>query len=141
MGKTVSEVFGSNFCEEFSSSEIIGMNIDLESREIMAKIAPKKLIHKKDLYSIQKELCGKLGVKSVRFIPVYNSSMFTAEYYLDLAFEANLLGVPVNGFFADSKAEFENGTLKIELAHGGAQILINSRCDAVMKKIVKEEFG
>ena len=65
MGKTFSEIFGTGFCEELSSSEIVGMNIDMEKREVAAKIAPEKTVHKKELYSAQKELCEKLGVKPV----------------------------------------------------------------------------
>ncbi|MBQ5667164.1 MAG: hypothetical protein IIV40_03215, partial [Oscillospiraceae bacterium] len=106
MGKTFSEIFGSGFVEELSFAEIIGMNIDMDKREVAAKIAPKKTVHKKDLYSAQKELCEKLGVKNVRLIPVYDPSMLTVDYFGDIAFEANLRGVPINGFFSDSKVEF-----------------------------------
>ena len=53
MGKTFSEIFGSGFVEELSLAEIIGMNIDMDKREVAAKIAPKKTVHKKDLYSAQ----------------------------------------------------------------------------------------
>ncbi|MBQ5323282.1 MAG: hypothetical protein J6J07_07580, partial [Oscillospiraceae bacterium] len=141
MGKTVSEVFGAEFFEGIASAEIIGMNIDMEAREVTAKIAPKNTVHKKELYSAQKMLCEKLGVKSVRFIPVYAPSMLSADYFDDIAFEANMRGVPINGFFSDSKVEFENGTFKVELAHGGAEILLNNRCDVVMRNIVREEFG
>ena len=109
MGKTFSEIFGSGFIEELSFAEIIGMNIDMDKREVAAKIAPKKTVHKKDLYSAQKELCEKLGVKNVRLIPVYSPSMLTADYFDDIAFEANLRGVPINGFLSDSKVDFENG--------------------------------
>ena len=141
MGKYFSEIFGTGFSEEILSAKLIGMNIDMESRNILAKIAPDKLIHKKDLYSAQKELCKKLGVNNARLIPIYPPSMFGADYFGDLAFEANMRGVPVNGFFSGAKAEFENGVLKIELAHGGADILEHGRCDVVMKNIVREEFG
>ena len=96
MGKTFSEIFGSGFVEELSLAEIIGMNIDMDKREVAAKIAPKKTVHKKDLYAAQKELCEKLGVKNVRFIPVYSSEMLSADYFDDIAFEANLRGVPIN---------------------------------------------
>ncbi|MBQ6579801.1 MAG: PHP domain-containing protein, partial [Oscillospiraceae bacterium] len=141
MGKTFSEIFGSGFVEELSFAEIIGMNIDMDKREVAAKIAPKKTVHKKDLYSAQKELCEKLGVKNVRLIPVYSPSMLTADYFDDIAFEANLRGVPINGFFSDSKVAFENGVFKVELAHGGAEMLLKNRCDTIMKNIVREEFG
>lgn len=141
MGKTFSEIFGTGFCEELSSSEIVGMNIDMEKREVAAKIAPEKTVHKKELYSAQKELCEKLGVKNVRLIPVYNPSMLNADYFGDIAFEANMRGVPINGFFSDSKVTFENGIFKVELAHGGAEMLLKNRCDTVMKNIVREEFG
>ena len=141
MGKTFSEIFGNGFCEELSLAEIVGMNIDMEKREVAAKIAPKQTVHKKDLYSAQKELCEKLGVKSVRLIPVYESSMLSADYFGDIAFEANLRGVPINGFLSDSKVVFENNVFKVELAHGGAEMLLGSRCDVVMKNIVREEFG
>ena len=115
MGKTFSEIFGNGFCEELSFAEIIGMNIDMDKREVAAKIAPKKTVHKKDLYSAQKELCEKLGVKNVRLIPVYNPSMLNADYFDDIAFEANLRGVPINGFFSDSKVEFENGFFRSDI--------------------------
>ena len=141
MGKTFSEIFESGFVEELSLAEIIGMNIDMDKREVAAKIAPKKTVHKKDLYSAQKELCEKLGVKNVRLIPVYSPSMLTADYFDDIAFEANLRGVPINGFLSDSKVDFENGVFKVELAHGGAEMLLKNRCDTIMKNIVREEFG
>ena len=86
MGKTFSEVFGNGFCEGISFSEIIGMNIDMDKREVAAKIVPKQTVHKKNLYSTQKELCEKLGVKSVRLIPVYAPSMLGADYFDDIAF-------------------------------------------------------
>ncbi len=141
MSKTVLNIFGEVGFELIEKSEIIGMNIDMDSREVTAKISPKETVHKKDLYCAQKELAKKLGVKSVRFIPVYKPSMFSANYFEDIAFEANMRGVPINGFFSDSKTEFENGVLKIELAHGGLSILEHGRCSTIMKNIVREEFG
>ena len=47
MGKTFSEIFGNGFCEELSLAEIIGMNIDMDKREVAAKIAPKQTDIKK----------------------------------------------------------------------------------------------
>ena len=64
MGKTFSEIFGNEFCEELSSAEIIGMSIDMDRREVAAKIAPKKTVHKKEIYAVQKNLCEKLGGQS-----------------------------------------------------------------------------
>ena len=141
MGKYFSDVFGTDFIKEILSAKIIGMNIDMEERTILAKIAPDEIIHKKDLYAVQKDLCQKLGVKNVRLIPVYAPTMLGADYFDDIAFEANMRGVPINGFFADSKVKFEDFAFKIELAHGGAEMLLNSRCDVVMRNIVREEFG
>ncbi|MBR3953617.1 MAG: PolC-type DNA polymerase III [Oscillospiraceae bacterium] len=140
MGKIFSEIFGTDFGKEFLSAKIIGMNIDMEGRKILAKIAPEELIHKKDLYAVQKDLCQKLGVKSVRLIPVYAPTMFGTEYFEDLAYEVNMRSVPVNGFFTDAKVTFENFVLRIELAHGGAEILLANHADMVIKRIVKEEF-
>ena len=51
MGKYFSDVFGNDFIKEILSAKIIGMNIDMEDRTILAKIAPDELIHKKDLYA------------------------------------------------------------------------------------------
>ena len=141
MTKTVAEVFGTETGTILSSAEIIGMRIDMDSREVTAKIKPEKPVHKSEIYALQRELCAKLGVKSVRLSPVYDPSLFTLDYYGDLVAEAGARGAHVNGFFVDSKADFDGETLTIELAHGGAEMLTKERCDAVLKKIVREEFG
>ena len=141
MTKTVAEVFGTETGTLLSSAEIIGMRIDMDSREVTAKIKPEKPVHKSEIYALQRELCAKLGVKSVRLSPVYDPSLFTLDYYGDLVAEAGARGAYVNGFFVDSKADFDGETLTIELAHGGAEMLTKERCDAVLRKIVREEFG
>lgn len=141
MSKTIGEVFGANAGSILSSAEIIGMRIDMDSREVMAKIKPGKIVHKNEIYALQRELCAKLGVRSVRLLPVYEPSMLTEEYYGDLIAEASARGAYVNGFFADSGVKLEDNTITIELAHGGAEMLMKERCDAVLKKIVREEFG
>lgn len=141
MGKTVGEVFGESNVKSLSSAEIVGMKINMDFREITAKIAPNEIVHKKDIFSFQKEICEKLNVKNVRLIPVYDQSLFTLDYFPELVAELINRGVSVNGFFSDSTAEIKDEILYVKLAHGGLDILLHSHCDSVLKKIIKDEFG
>ena len=59
MSKTIGEVFGANAGSILSSAEIIGMRIDMDSREVTAKIKPGKIVHKNEIYALQRELCAK----------------------------------------------------------------------------------
>lgn len=141
MIKKVLDIFGKISNDSVANADVIGLNIDMDNRAVIAKIFSETIIHKKDLYSSQKEICEKLGVKSVRLIPFYRPSIFSAQYLSDLVIEANALGVPVNGFFDGAKASLEDGVFKIEFLHGGAKLLEHGRCDTIMKKIIREEFN
>ncbi len=141
MSKTVAEVFGTEAGPVLSSAEIIGMRIDMDSREVTAKIKPGAIVHKKEIYALQRDICEKLGVKNVRFVSVYSPSMLNEDYWEDLVAEAGARGAYVNGFFVDSKMSLDNDIMTVELAHGGMEMLLNEHCDAVLKKIVREEFG
>ena len=141
MGKTVAEVFGIEEGSVLASAEISAMRIDMENRSVEAKIAPAKTVHKNEIYALQSKLCEKLGIHDVRLIPVYAPSLLTENYFGDIDLEAARRGVPTNGFFADCTAHIGDGKLEIELAHGGADILLRERCDKIMQQIIREEFG
>lgn len=141
MGKTVAEVFSLASEGALSTAEVLAMQILMDEREIRAKIAPKKIIHKKEIDVLQKELTEKLGVRNVRFYTVYPSELFSAEYYEDLIEEAKKRGVAVNGFLSESTAAFDGNTLTVELRHGGKDMLLYAHLDTVFQKIVREEFS
>lgn len=141
MGKTVAEVFGIKNSSILGEAEITAMRIDIENRSVEAKIAPKKTVHKNEIYSLQGELTEKLGIKSVRLVPVYSPSLFSSEYFGDIVAEAARRGVPTNGFFAGCSSRLEENKLIVELAHGGLDILLRERCDKIMEQIIREEFG
>ena len=141
MGKTVAEVFSLASEGALSTAEVLAMQILMDEREIRAKIAPKKIVHKKEIDVLQKELTEKLGVKNVRFYTVYPSKLFSADYYEDLIEEVKKRGVAVNGFLSESTASFDGNTLTIELQHGGKDILLYAHLDTVFQKIVREEFN
>ncbi len=141
MGKTVAEVFGIEKSSALAAAEISAMRIDMENRAVEARIAPAKTVHKKEIYALQSEICKKLGIHNVRLVPVYSPSLLSDDYFGDIAAEAASRGVPVNGFFNGCSAHFGDGKLEIELAHGGADILLHERCDKIMQQIIREEFG
>lgn len=141
MGKTVTEVFGTEKNSALAAAEIFAMRIDMENRTVEAKIAPAKTVHKSEIYTLQSKICEKLGIQNVRLVPVYSPSLLGDDYFGDIAAEAAHRGVPVNGFFNGCSAHFGDGKLEIELAHGGVDILLRERCDKVMQQIIREEFG
>ena len=107
MGKTVAEVFSLASEGALSTAEVLAMQILMDEREIRAKIAPKKIVHKKEIDVLQKELTEKLGVRNVRFYTVYPSELFSAGDYEDLIEEAKKRGVAVNGFFVSIPIKVE----------------------------------
>lgn len=141
MGKTVAEVFGLSAQGTLAAAPVVAMQIHMDQREIQAKIAPEKIVHKKEIVALQRELCEKLGVNSVRFFVVYNPELLDPSYFADLVEEAKARGVVVNGFFGDSEAFIEGNTLRIELKHGGKDILLRAHADTTLQKIIREEFG
>ena len=82
MKGTVTELFGVTAGEDLGGAKIVTVSIDKGKRTVEAKIAPKRLIHKTDIYEAQRAICEKLGVSSVRLAPVYSGELFLSLIHI-----------------------------------------------------------
>lgn len=91
--------------------------------------------------SVIKSIKEKFGLKSVEIEPHFKNCRFSEAYYPSLVDAVYEKTAASRGFLDDSECEYENNTLTVSLAYGGADILTSEKCDSYMEKLVKERFS
>ncbi len=91
--------------------------------------------------SVIKSIKEKFGLKSVEIEPHFKNCRFSEDYYPSLVDAVYEKAAASRGFLDDSECEYENNTLTVSLAYGGADILTSEKCDSYMERLVKERFS
>ena len=96
-------------------------------------------------YSDILELCSllqkKLGIKKLSVSPKFPENSFGANVLNSVVMKLKESDATMNGTFSDAVAAYEDGVLKIELSHGGEDLLKTQKTDRRMKELINEWFG
>ena len=127
--------------EALKQAEILQpVTMDMEKREIVLKLAPPKLISRKELRKIESHLKEQFRLTVCSLLPRYQPEQFDHSY-MESIFEAvRDKGYPVNGFFNECDVICDGDRLIITLKHGGVHFLENAGCVDAIRQQIAEEF-
>jgi len=142
--KTFGSIFGS-YCEgvapELLEATVESISCDRETNAMEVSVCPEKLMTKRAIYDAEDRVRDSMGVASVRIRTRYPQELFGSEYLPELVAELKRDNATVNGIFEDSSSDWNDGTLRIYLSHGGEAILEKISCRRRLCEIIKNEFG
>lgn len=127
--------------QEILDSEIIQIDVSREKRRITTEISLSKVIHQKELSTIQKELIKEANLSSFSIVPRYKQELFNTDCLEDVLFELRNRGFPANGIFEGSEKVFKENTLTISLKRGGYNLIEQTGCDKELQRVIREQFG
>ena len=127
--------------EGLRDAQILHVDLDRQSGHIRLTLKLGEICPKATLQKVAKKLAEQLSLSKCELVPRYEPELFSAAYLPDIAHSLRERGLPVNGFFENAEATYEDNTLRILLQNGGAGLLNELDCCGAIQKVVLEEFG
>ena len=93
-----------------------------------------------DILMLCKQLQSKLSINRFSVSPKFPQDSFGVNALNSIVMKLKEKDASMNGSFRDAQASYENGILKIELFHGGSELLGKLKTDRKMKDLIKEWF-
>lgn len=145
--KTLGEVFNpyladKPLADDISSAELLKLNINSNNRSITMTAKFGGLVLRDNLFVAEKQISkSELNLGSVRINPIYDSKLFSADYFPEL-YKAVKRDIPsINGTLNNAFVTYEEGNLQITLNNGGKSLLDAKGFDKALKRLVAEEFS
>ena len=145
--KTLGEVFNpyladKPLADDISSAELLELNINTNNRSIAMTAGFGGLVKRDSLFTAEKQISkSELNLGSVRINPIYDSKLFSADYFPEL-YKAVKRDIPsINGTLNNAFVTYEEGNLQITLNNGGKSLLDAKGFDKALKRIIKDEFS
>lgn len=145
--KTLGEVFNpyladKPLADDISSAELLELNINTNNRSIAMTAGFGGLVKRDSLFTAEKQIFkSELNLGSVRINPIYDSKLFSADYFPEL-YKAVKRDIPsINGTLNNAFVTYEEGNLQITLNNGGKSLLDAKGFDKALKRIIKDEFS
>ena len=145
--KTLGEVFNpyladKPLADDISSAELLKLNINSNNRSITMTAKFGGLVLRDNLFAAEKQISkSELNLGSVRINPIYDSELFSVDYFPEL-YKAVKRDIPsINGTLNNAFVTYEEGNLQITLNNGGKSLLDAKGFDKALKRLVAEEFS
>lgn len=129
-----------NIIDAFSQCEICGIVMNEEKKAVFLKTEFSFIPKVAEISLAEMELSKAFNMRA-RFVPHFESELFSinaAEYIVD---ELKFRSKTVNGFFNNAEYELTGDKLNIILSHGGKEILEKNYCDIEFSSVIKEWFS
>ncbi|MCR4925624.1 MAG: PolC-type DNA polymerase III [Clostridiales bacterium] len=123
-----------------ADGSVDGVKINKEKSKIVIEMTLESLVESEYLRGLSNGVATALGLAEGDILPKFTCD-FSTDYYESIIYEVKRYIAAANGFFNNSTAEFKDGTLKITLTHGGADILEYSKCDDFIERLIKARFN
>lgn len=122
-------------------SEIQKMEIDFQTRQVMVTIAFSSVVELETLTAME-DVIRNSGreIQRAEITPVFPDGSFTESFFPALIQLLKRRDVNVNGYFNDSTATLQDGTLTILLQHGGYQAMQEKHLDRQIVALIYELF-
>ncbi len=145
MNKKVIDVFGSVLNTEIKESikdlTLSYCGINRENRFLKCEAVSDKYIYNNCLEDIKVQIKNGMSLNSIVFDIVYEGVELKSEYFDDIFIDIKKKYSGLNGFFNDAEYSFENNVLKINLKHGGIEILEQLNAKKKIKDYISEHFS
>ncbi|MBE6901526.1 MAG: PolC-type DNA polymerase III [Ruminococcaceae bacterium] len=113
-----------------------------ESKDtLMINLELSDTVSASDIISLGGQLTEALNGVEVSVFPKYHSSLFTADYLVEIIALLKSKFGAVNGYLDDAEITDDGDTYEISLKNGGKDILLGMEIDKKIEKYVKGFFG
>ncbi len=123
------------------SGEILRLSVDKEYKELFATIKFEDIVDKQTLYSLEAEIKEQCKFNKFKIYPKYLPTLFSVEYFPQMICELKKTYSVLNGYFDDSKIEYKDKVLTIELTKGGGIILEKAGIKKAISQLIHDEFS
>ncbi len=145
MNKKVIDVFGgvlnTEIKENISDMTLSYCGINRENRFLKCEAVSNKYIFSNVAESIKAQIKEGMGLNTIVFDIVYEGVELKSEFFDDIFVEIKKKYSGLNGFFNDAEFEFQSNVLKINLKHGGIEILEQLKAKKKIKDYISEHFS
>ncbi|MDR2931873.1 MAG: PolC-type DNA polymerase III, partial [Oscillospiraceae bacterium] len=127
--------------EILAGAQVLHMNLDKNkgTLTITAKLA--RIVSKKELSRIARLLAQKLSITSCAILPKYDPGLLHTGYMPEIVYTLRDMGIPVNGFFENARADLKEDSLQITLPQDSVDFLSRADCLGCIRKVILDEFG
>ena len=119
------------------------VRIDRETRRVEADVTLSDHVSPKILYEIESMIKKEYSLLSMRILPHYDPTLFSASRMSEIVEEAVRVGLVNNGFFDGAVYSVEGNTvtLRIPFNSYGVDYLSASKCKSVIAAIIQSRYG
>jgi DNA polymerase-3 subunit alpha (Gram-positive type) len=143
--KNINEIFNRFIPDDdlkiVGEAEVADIKINREDKEINVDAIFEQYISFEKITQYAKQVLEIYELSAFHIFPSFKPECFKVEYIYDIFQILKKTISTVNGFLDGCKCELEDNTLNISLFNGGAELLIQTRCDTEISHLVFEQFG
>lgn len=145
MNKKVVDVFGNvldnETREKFKDAVLTYCGINRENRFLKCESLSQSYIYNRDCEKLREQIKNGMGLNAIIFDVVYKNIDLNSNYLNDIFIDIKRKNTGLNGFFNDANFSLENNTLKIELKHGGIEVLTSLNAEKKIKDYFSVHFN
>ena len=130
------------FAPELSDATVNSIKVNRDNRSVIITISPTALVSRDTVVQAQKAIAvAEIGADHVNIQLRYQPEMFDLNYFDELVTALREEKPSLNGTLDDAVLEYAGErTLRVNLAHGGASLLIAQEFDKALSDIIERLF-
>ncbi len=139
-------LFGTYLPQDASFNQIAdgivaGMDMQHSTRMLSVRIRFAHLVEPSALFATERAIASALRLQAAVICPCYTPDMLTSDAFPNIIEHLKRRNVAVNGTFEGAQIAVEGDVVRIQLAHGGLNILRTTKAEAALRDIIYEQFG
>ncbi len=119
------------------------VSADKDARALQIEAHFPRIIDKRVLYRMEAGIREAYELAYVRILPIYDSALFSFDYFPQVLLETEREGIVARGFFegCESSVEGQDILVKIPFSPRGVAFVCDAKTPQVIERIIKREFG
>ncbi len=142
MSAKISELFDTlTLPQSVADGRVLKIVYTESKNTLMMNVELDELVSASELIVLGEQLSGALDGTEVSVFPKYHSSLFTADYLIEIIALLKSKFAAVNGYLDGCEITDDGSTYEISLTSGGRDILLGMEIDKKIEKYVRGFFG
>ena len=123
-----------------ASGQVESMDIDHGAGKLQCTVSFESLVSMAEIQTVENLLAQALRIHKVSLRPQYAPELFNEDCLPELIALLKKANVAVNGTFEDAVFEISENTLRVNLSHGGVNILHTTGAAEQLQKLIYVYF-
>ncbi len=142
MSAKISELFDTlTLPQSVADGRVLKIVYTESKNTLMMNVELDELVPASELIALGEQLSAALDGTEVSVFPKYHSSLFTADYLIEIIALLKSKFAAVNGYLDGCEITDDGSTYEISLTCGGRDILLGMEIDKKIEKYVRGFFG